>query len=55
MSLELWQRLKDLEKKVEGLKPVNVDELKEQLKDLENKYRMLNARVSRKSTDLDPR
>jgi hypothetical protein len=60
MSIELWQRVKTLEREVEILKKpqpgafslaqfnAQLDNLSKRLEDLENKYRMLNARIARK-------
>ena len=63
MSLALTQRVKDLEKKVElmertiillqqAMESVGTNGQEARLKELENKYRMLNARISRKNADV---
>lgn len=59
MSMELWQRLKALEAEVKSLKEKpapggpfpfeRLEKLEEAIRKLENQYRMLNARISRKS------
>jgi hypothetical protein len=55
MSIALWQEVKALKRQVEELKNApkvgsfeRLEKLEEEIKQMKNQYKMLNARISRK-------
>ena len=55
MSLALIQRIKSLEAEVKSLREGKAfpDDLMPRIRDLENRYRMLNARLNKKNNNAE--